>query len=319
MPFFAILFPALNPIAVSAGPFVIRWYALAYIVALIIGWRYCLMLADRQPRLVERRDIDDFLVWATLGVVLGGRVGFVLFYNLPYYTDHPLQMLELWHGGMSFHGGALGVTVAIILFARSRKLRIFALSDIVIEAIPIGLFFGRIANFINDELWGRATNVAWAMQFPSELLSDPQKATEAVQGAMRIDPRLNSVEAVLGAYRDNPQVQTLLAHILTPRHPSQLYEAACEGILLFLLLLWAEHRGARQRPGAETGIFLAGYAVARMSGELFRQPDAQLGFLFRLGGLGVTMGQVLSVPVLIAGVWLIARAWGSPAVVAAKR
>jgi len=315
MPLFAIPFPPLDPIAIAVGPFAIRWYALAYIVALVIGWRYCLMLADRPPNLVARRDIDDFLVWATLGVVLGGRVGFVLFYNLPFYTDHPMQMLELWHGGMSFHGGALGVTIAIILFARSRKLPIFALSDIVIEAIPIGLFFGRIANFINDELWGRATNVWWAMRFPTELFTDPQKAAAAIDGAMKIDPRLTTTDAVIAAYRDNPQIQALLAQILTPRHPSQLYEAASEGILLFLLLLFAEHRGARRRPGIETGIFLAGYAVARMSGELFRQPDAQLGFLFYLGDFGVTMGELLSIPVLIAGALVIvwARRTTSPA------
>lgn len=297
----------------------VRWYALAYIVGLVVGWRYCLMLADRRPNLVDRRDIDDFLVWATLGVVLGGRVGFVLFYNLPYYLDHPLQMLELWHGGMSFHGGALGVTIAIILFARSRRRPIFALSDIVIEAVPIGLFFGRIANFINDELWGRATHVWWAMQFPTELLTDPQKATAAIEGAVKIDPRLDSVEAVIAAYRDNPQIRALLAGILTPRHPSQLYEAVCEGILLFLLLLYAEHRGVRRHPGVETGIFLASYAVARMSGELFRQPDIQLGFLFHIGEFGVTMGQLLSIPVLIAGIAIIWWGQGNPRTAAAKR
>jgi phosphatidylglycerol:prolipoprotein diacylglycerol transferase len=320
MPLFAIPFPAFDPIAVAFGPLAIRWYALAYIVSLVIGWRYCLMLADSAPRLVARRDVDDFLVWATLGVVLGGRIGFVLFYNLPYYIDHPMQMFELWHGGMSFHGGALGVTLGIILFARSRQLSVFGLSDIVIEAVPIGLFFGRIANFINDELWGRATTMWWGMQFPTELLTDPQKAAAAVEGAVKIDPRLTSAEAVITAYRDNPQIQTLLAQILTPRHPSQLYEAACEGLLLFLLLLFAEHRGARQFPGFATGIFLAGYAVARMSGELFRQPDAQLGFLFYIGGFGVTMGEVLSVPVLIAGALIIAWARRNPAsAVAAKR
>jgi phosphatidylglycerol---prolipoprotein diacylglyceryl transferase len=262
MPLFAIPFPAIDPTALALGPFAIRWYALAYIVGLILGWRYCLILADRAPKLIARRDIDDFLVWATLGVVLGGRTGFVLFYNLPYYTAHPLQVFELWHGGMSFHGGAIGVTVAIMLFARSRKLSIFALSDIVIEAVPIGLFFGRIANFINDELWGRPSDLPWAVIFPNG------------------------------------------GNI--PRHPSQLYEAACEGILLFLLLLYAEHRGARRRPGIETGIFLTGYAVARMSGELFRQPDAQLGFLV----FGTTMGQLLSIPVLVAGgliVWWVRR------------
>jgi phosphatidylglycerol:prolipoprotein diacylglycerol transferase len=319
MPFAAILFPALNPVAVSFGPLAIRWYALAYIVGLVLGWRYCLMLADRRPQLVSRRDIDDFLVWATLGVVLGGRIGFVLFYNLPYYLDHPLQMFELWHGGMSFHGGAIGVTIAIVLFARARRIGVFALSDIVIEAVPIGLFFGRIANFINDELWGRATNVSWAVQFPTELLSDPRLAAAAVDGAVKIDPRLTSADAIIVAYRDNPQIQALLAQILTPRHPSQLYEAACEGLLLFLLLLYAEHRGARLRPGVETGIFLAGYAVARMSGEMFRQPDVQLGFLFHIGAFGVTMGELLSVPVLVAGAVIIAWARRNPAPPASRR
>jgi phosphatidylglycerol:prolipoprotein diacylglycerol transferase len=266
MPLFAIPFPAIDPVAigpVALGPLTIaiRWYALAYIVGLIIGWRYCLALADQPPNLVTRKQIDDFLVWATLGVVLGGRIGYVLFYNLHHYLDHPIEALYLWQGGMSFHGGALGVTVAIVLFARRRQLSILALADIVIEAVPIGLFFGRIANFINGELYGRETDVPWAMVFPGG-------------GPL-------------------------------PRHPSQLYEAACEGILLFLLLLFAEHRGARKRPGLETGIFLAGYAVARMSGELFRQPDAQLGFLI----FGLTMGQLLSIPVLVAGAIFIWCAW----------
>jgi len=265
MPLLAIPFPAIDPVAVAAGPLVVRWYALAYIVGLLSGWRYCLMLADRPPRLVERRDIDDFLVWATLGVVLGGRIGYVLFYQPGYYLVHPLEVLYLWHGGMSFHGGALGVTIAIFLFTRARRLPIFAFSDIIAEAIPIGLFFGRIANFINGELFGRETDVPWAVIFPN----------------------------------GGP----------IARHPSQLYEAACEGLLLFLLLLWAEHRGARRRPGIVTGLFLIGYAIARMSGELFRQPDAQLGFLV----FGTTMGQLLSIPVLIAGIFLIWWAVRKPA------
>jgi phosphatidylglycerol:prolipoprotein diacylglycerol transferase len=172
---------------------------------------------------------------------------------------------------MSFHGGALGVTLAIVLFARQRRLSILALADIVNEAIPIGLFFGRIANFINGELYGRETEIPWAMVFPN----------------------------------GGP----------APRHPSQLYEAACEGILLFLLLLFTEHRGARRRPGLETGIFLAGYAVARMSGELFRQPDAQLGFL----AFGLTMGQLLSIPVLVAGAIFIWSARRRPPVAAPER
>jgi phosphatidylglycerol:prolipoprotein diacylglycerol transferase len=228
-------------------------------------------LADRPPRLIERRDIDDFLVWATLGVVLGGRIGYVLFYQPGYYLQHPVEALYLWHGGMSFHGGALGVTLAIVLFTRARRLPVLAFSDVVAEAIPIGLFFGRIANFINGELFGRETDVPWAMAFPN----------------------------------GGP----------VPRHPSQLYEAVCEGLLLFLLLLIAEHRGARRRPGIVTGLFLVGYAVARMSGELFRQPDAQLGFLV----LGTTMGQLLSIPVLIAGILLIWWARRQPASTAAPQ
>jgi phosphatidylglycerol:prolipoprotein diacylglycerol transferase len=271
MPLFAIPFPAIDPVAVAIGPFVVRWYALAYIVGLLLGWRYCLVLADRPPRLVERRDIDDFLVWATLGVVFGGRIGYVLFYQPGYYLQHPIEALYLWHGGMSFHGGALGVTLAILLFTRARRLPVLAFSDVIAEAIPIGLFFGRIANFINGELFGRETDIPWAMVFPN----------------------------------GGP----------VPRHPSQLYEAVCEGLLLFLLLLLAEHRGARRRPGIVTGLFLIGYAVARMSGELFRQPDAQLGFLV----FGTTMGQLLSIPVLIAGFILIWWARRQPASTAAPQ
>ncbi|HEX3863858.1 MAG TPA: prolipoprotein diacylglyceryl transferase [Stellaceae bacterium] len=265
MPLFAIPFPAIDPVAIAIGPFAIRWYALAYIVALLLGWRYCLILAERPPRLVSRQNIDDFLTWATLGVVLGGRIGYVLFYNLPYYAHHPLDALYLWHGGMSFHGGALGVTAAILLYSRRRKIPIFGLSDIIIEAIPIGLFFGRLANFVNGELWGRETTMPWGMIFPN---AGP-----------------------------------------VPRHPSQLYEAVCEGLLLFLLLLYAEHRGERRHPGIVTGLFLSGYAVARMSGEMFRQPDPQLGFLI----FGTTMGQLLSIPVLIAGIAIIVWARRQPA------
>ena len=271
MPLFAIPFPAIDPVAVAIGPFVVRWYALAYIVGLLLGWRYCLVLADRPPRLVERRDIDDFLVWATLGVVFGGRIGYVLFYQPGYYLQHPIEALYLWHGGMSFHGGALGVTLAILLFTRARRLPVLAFSDVIAEAIPIGLFFGRIANFINGELFGRETDIPWAMVFPN----------------------------------GGP----------VPRHPSQLYEAVCEGLLLFLVLLLAEHRGARRQPGIVTGLFLIGYAVARMSGELFRQPDAQLGFLV----FGTTMGQLLSIPVLIAGFILIWWARRQPASTAAPQ
>jgi phosphatidylglycerol---prolipoprotein diacylglyceryl transferase len=268
MPLFAIPFPFADPNSpfvfppFSVGPLTIaiRWYAIAYIAGLLIGWRYCLYLADRAPHRVKRDDIDDFLVWATLGVVLGGRIGYLLFYKPGYYILHPLETLYLWQGGMSFHGGALGVTTAILLFTRTRKIPIFAFSDIICAAIPIGLLFGRIANFINGELWGRVTDVPWAMVFPGG-------------GPL-------------------------------PRHPSQLYEASCEGILLFVVLFSVERSGARRHPGILTGLFLAGYAVARMSGELFRQPDVQLGFIPILG-LETTMGQLLSVPLLFIGIGLI--------------
>jgi phosphatidylglycerol---prolipoprotein diacylglyceryl transferase len=314
MPLFAIPFPAIDPVAIAIGPFAIRWYALAYIAGLLIGWRYCLRLADRPPHLVSRVAIDDFLVWATLGVVLGGRIGYVLFYNFSYYREHPLQALYLWHGGMSFHGGAIGVTLAILLFTRARRVPAFAFADIVCEAIPIGLFFGRIANFINGELYGRVTDVQWGIRFPTELIADPQKARDAITAVAKISPRLNTAEAIVAAYRDNAQVRTIVDNVLSLRHPSELYEAACEGILLFLLLFVAERRGARQHPGLVSGVFLAGYAVARMSGELFRQPDAQLGFLF----LGMTMGQLLSLPLLVGGIALILWARRQPAAVVAR-
>ena len=245
----------------SVGPFAVRWYALAYIAGLVIGWRYCLALAKRPPQVARVQDIDDFLVWATLGVVLGGRTGYVLFYNLDHYLQHPIEILFLWRGGMSFHGGALGVCVAILLFCRQRKINLLAFADIITCAVPIGLFFGRIANFINDELWGRVSDVPWAMIFPS----DPE-------------------------------------HL--PRHPSQLYEAALEGLVLFGVLWLCQHRGLRRRPGAVSGVFLIGYGLARITVEFFRQPDPQLGFLF----WDITMGQLLSVPLLFIGLWLVLRA-----------
>jgi phosphatidylglycerol:prolipoprotein diacylglycerol transferase len=256
-----IPYPAIDPILVSFGPFAIRWYALAYIAGLIIGWRYCLAISQRPPLVGRPQDVDDFLVWATLGVVLGGRTGYVLFYNPGYYFAHPSQIVMLWHGGMSFHGGALGVMVALFFFCRQRNIRLLAFSDIIVCAVPIGLFFGRIANFINGELWGRVTDVPWAMVFP----------------------------------RAGP----------LPRHPSELYEAFMEGIVLFTLLFVLQRfTPARRYPGALCGTFLMGYGVARIIGELFRQPDPQLGFLF----WGITMGQVLSVPLLLVGAYLLWRA-----------
>jgi phosphatidylglycerol---prolipoprotein diacylglyceryl transferase len=269
MPLLVIPFPAISPVAIALGPFAIRWYALAYIAGLLIGWRYCLHLASRPPAIVGRSDVDDFLVWATLGVVLGGRIGYILFYDLGVYLRQPLQMLELWHGGMSFHGGALGVTLAMYLFTRRRRLSFIALADMICEAIPIGLFFGRIANFINAELYGRPV-AAWA-------------------------------RAIAIIYPTDP--------LQVPRWPSEIFEAFLEGICLFLVLFVAERRGLRQRPGLVVGLFLVGYAVARIIGECFRQPDPQRGYLI----FGTTEGQLLSLPVLAAGVFMIWWATRTPA------
>jgi phosphatidylglycerol---prolipoprotein diacylglyceryl transferase len=264
MPLFVIPFPAISPVAVAIGPFAIRWYALAYIVGLLIGWRYCLALAGRGPRLVGRADIDDFLVWATLGVVLGGRIGYILFYHFGLYLREPLQMLYIWHGGMSFHGGALGVTLAMALFTRRRSLSFLAFGDIISEAIPIGLFFGRTANFINAELYGRPAP-EWARGIAMVFPTDPEQL---------------------------------------PRFPSQIFEAFLEGICLFLVLWVADRRGARRHPGLVGGIFLVGYAVARIIGEFFRQPDPQRGY-YTCQVLCTTEGQWLSLPVLALGIMLI--------------
>jgi phosphatidylglycerol:prolipoprotein diacylglycerol transferase len=265
-----IPYPAIDPVLVNIGPFAIRWYALAYVVALLLGWRYCLWLARNWGAagtpVATFKDIDDFLVWATLGVVIGGRLGYMLFYNFGYYLDNPSQIFAVWRGGMSFHGGMLGVVLAILLFCRQRKISLLRFADLIVCAVPIGLFLGRIANFINGELWGRPTDMPWAMIFPNG-------------GPM-------------------------------PRHPSQLYEALLEGLVLFAVLFALQRRRiALERPGILAGVFLVCYGSFRMLVELFREPDAQLGFVFS----GVTMGQILSVPLVAAGMWLVLRARSRPA------
>ncbi len=248
-------FPNIDPVAFSVGPFVIRWYALAYLTGFLAGWQYCMGLAglddDKRP---SREDIDDFLPWAIGGVILGGRLGYVLFYQFEYYAEHPLSALKIWQGGMSFHGGALGVILALIWFSFVRRIEFLRLADIVCAAVPIGLFFGRIANFINGELFGRVTSSSWGMVFPRG-----------------------------GEF---------------PRHPSQLYEAALEGAVLFVILLvLVRLKAVRDRPGIVAGAFLAGYGVFRAVVELFREPDAHIGFI----GGALTMGQILSTPMIVVG------------------
>lgn len=256
-----IPFPNIDPVAVEIGPLAIRWYALAYIAGILLGWRYCLRLAKRHTVRPNAHDFDNFVVWGVLGIILGGRIGYVIFYNAAYYLQNPLDALEVWRGGMSFHGGLLGMLFAIVVFSRRRGFSSLAMSDLVAAAAPIGLFFGRIANFINGELFGRVADVPWAVVFPRG-------------GDL-------------------------------PRHPSQLYEAFLEGVVLFTVLAVLAHRpGVRGRVGFLTGVFLAGYGVARTSVEFFREPDAQLGFIVG----PITMGQLLSTPLVLVGLYLIVRA-----------
>jgi phosphatidylglycerol:prolipoprotein diacylglycerol transferase len=281
MPLFVIPFPAIDPVALEIGPFAIRWYALAYIAGIIGGWYYARRLVS-VPALwgaVKRptpTDMDDLIVWAALGIVLGGRIGYVLFYNLGSYLSHPAEIFTIWRGGMSFHGGFLGTILAILLFARSRGLNALAILDVAAVVTPIGLFTGRLANFVNGELWGRpAPDVPWAIVFPN----------------------------------GGPE----------PRHPSQIYEAFAEGIVLFLVLAIAVRRFGFRRPGLVGGLFIFGYAVARIVCEFFREPDPQLGFLFgrqvdALGG-GITMGMLLSLPMALVGIaamWIAWRGWTRP-------
>jgi len=262
MPLFAIPFPAFDPVLISFGPIAVRWYALAYIVGILLGWLYARTLIKTEslwggPAPLSVVDFDDFVLWVTLGIILGGRTGYVLFYNLPYFIENPLEIFQLWKGGMSFHGGFIGCLVVIFLFARFRNISFLSLGDLTCAAATIGLFLGRIANFINGELWGRPTDVSWAMVFPGG-------------GPL-------------------------------PRHPSQLYEATLEGLALFVLLALLIRAGALKRPGLILGAFALGYGIARSFCEFFREPDAQLGFLWG----GMTMGMLLSVPLMIAGVVLI--------------
>jgi len=252
-------YPHINPVLVSIGPFAVRWYALAYIVGIIVGWFYArAIIASPKlwggPAPISLIDFDDFIIWITLGIILGGRIGYVLFYNLPHFAAHPAEIFELWTGGMSFHGGVLGCIVATIAFALHRGLPMLSLGDVTTAVAPIGLFLGRLANFINGELWGRPTDVPWAMIFP----------------------------------HGGP----------IPRHPSQLYEAALEGVVLLIVLGVLVRLGALKRPGIVTGVAAIGYGMARIFCEFFREPDVQLGFLW--GGL--TMGMLLCIPLILAGI-----------------
>ncbi|WP_180900935.1 prolipoprotein diacylglyceryl transferase [Martelella soudanensis] len=259
----AIPFPAIDPIALSLGPLQIHWYGLAYVAGILLGWLYARWLlksdrlwpANRPPMAIAR--LDDFVTWSVIGIVVGGRLGYMLFYAPGAFLANPLTVFKVWDGGMSFHGGLIGMIVVMIIFSRRHGIHVWSLLDLIATVAPIGLFFGRIANFVNGELWGRTSDVPWAMVFP---------------GAGDL-----------------------------PRHPSQLYEAGLEGLVtLVVLFIITQFFGALKRPGLTGSIFICLYALSRIFVEFFREPDPQLGYLY--GGF-VTMGMVLSLPMLAVGLW----------------
>ena len=259
----AIAFPNIDPVALQIGPLAVHWYGIAYVVSILGGWWFArtvvaderLWPASGSP--ITPQQIDDFLIWAVAGIILGGRIGYVLFYNLPYYLANPLEIPAVWDGGMSFHGGTLGTIIAMILFARANGFSIFSLLDVIAASSCFGIFFVRIANFVNSELWGRTTDVAWGVIFPN----------------------------------GGPE----------PRHPSQIYEGLLEGLLLFVVLATLIFRfGKLKQPGFIGGAWVFGYGLARIFVEFFRQPDPQLGYLF---GGWLTMGMILSLPMLAIGLW----------------
>ncbi len=256
-----ISFPNIDPVAVHIGAFAVRWYSLAYMAGILSGWWVIARENARKPlKNLSKSALDDMIMWAVAGIILGGRLGYVFFYKPDYYLAHPLEILRVWEGGMSFHGGFLGTVLAFFLFCRKYKIRFLALTDLLACAAPLGLFFGRIANFINGELYGRVTDASIGMVFPTG-------------GDL-------------------------------PRHPSQLYEATLEGLVLFLLMfILLKTTNLRDKTGKLSGIFLLGYSLARGICENFREPDSFLGFLYG----GVTMGQLLSAPMLIGGIYLVVR------------
>ncbi len=285
-------FPDLSPdlfsISVFGMELALRWYALAYIAGILIAWRMA-TVALRRPALwpdqaapMKPEQLEDLMTWIILGVILGGRLGFVLFYQPGYYLSHPLEIVKVWQGGMAFHGGLLGVVIATYLYARRNNVPVLSLADLVAHTVPPGLLLGRLANFTNAELWGRPSELPWAVVFPG------------------------------AAAQDCPGVIAGMC----ARHPSQLYEAALEGVLLGALLLWLVYRrGAFRAPGFVMGVFLAGYGASRFVVEFFRQPDAQfvsagnpLGLAWHVGGYGLTMGQLLSLPMIALGLWFVLRA-----------
>ena len=258
----------LDPVALDLGFFELRWYSLAYLAGIFIGYWYLLKLIKQPGAPMARRHADDLVFYAALGIILGGRIGYVLFYNLKWYLANPVDILKLWDGGMSFHGGMIGTVLGILYLARKEKLNWLRVHDYVACCVPFGLFFGRLANFVNHELWGAPvqSNVPWAVRFP-----------EVVQGLATLGP---------------------------PRHPSQLYEAILEGLVLFAVLWWMFWKTqARYEPGKLVGAFTLGYGLFRFLIEFVREPDSQFAGTF-IEQSGLHMGQWLSLPMIILGAWL---------------
>lgn len=253
-------FPNISPIAFTIGALTIRWYALAYLFGILFAWWLTKLNIKKYNLSITSAQLDDLVFYTTLGILLGGRLGYILFYGSAYFFYHPIEIFAVWHGGMSFHGGILGVILGLYFFSIKQKIPFLKVTDIVALYVPIGIFLGRIANFINGELWGRVTDVPWAVKFPN------------------------------GGY--------------LPRHPSQIYEAFSEGILMLFILnfLWRK-AFIREHSGIISACFLIVYAVSRMCMEFFREPDQQIGFLFR----NVTLGQLLSIPFLLLGLFILHR------------
>jgi len=251
----------INPIAFSVGPINVYWYGLAYVAGMVLGLFYALKIVDAKKEncnlLITKKNIDEIFIWIVFGIIFGARFGYVIFYNFDFYLNNPLLILSLWEGGMSFHGGALGVIIAIISYSKYHKIPILETGDIVCAVVPIGLFFGRITNFINGELWGKETNLSWGVIFPNA-----------------------------GS---------------NPRHPSQLYEAGLEGLALFIILFALVLSNGLKKRGLISGTFLFFYSFSRILVENFREPDLHIGYIF----LNITMGMILSLPFLIAGLILI--------------
>ncbi len=295
-------FPDFEPVWFSIGIFDVRWYALAYVTGIVLGWWYAARLArandiwapGKPPATMAQ--LDDLVLWITLGIILGGRLGFALFYKPELFGQllsgpDNLALFRLWDGGMAFHGGFIGVALAVVWYARKQKINLLSLGDLIAPVAPIGLGFGRMANFVNGELWGRASDVPWAVNFCNRHAREVYGATcEYVSASGQVF---------------GPGTQ--------PRHPSQLYEAGLEGLVLFAILSLAAWKWRLlTKPGYVTGLFLFGYGLIRASLETVRQPDVGMENL----PLGLTMGMILSIPMIIAGGWLIWRAWSRPPVTA---